>query len=101
MLSKASRCSQLTPEEAGQGYKRSRHYPPLVLEQLTVRHYCCRYTSVSEVLIKPNPKGAASPQVQKDAEAEKVSWMREGDHHRVVTCLAATPLYLGSLGCQQ
>ncbi|WIA28466.1 hypothetical protein OEZ86_011010 [Tetradesmus obliquus] len=31
-----------------------------------------RYTTVSEVLIKPNPKGASSPQVQKDAEAEKV-----------------------------
>jgi murein endopeptidase len=27
---------------------------------------------VSELLIKPNPKGSSSPQVQKDAEAEKV-----------------------------
>lgn len=31
-----------------------------------------RYTSVNEVVVKPNPKGASSPQVQKDAEAEKV-----------------------------
>lgn len=33
----------------------------------------CRYTSVNEVVVKPNPKGASSPQVQKEAEAEKVS----------------------------
>jgi hypothetical protein len=33
----------------------------------------CRYTAVNEVVIKPNPKGASSPQVQKEAEAEKVS----------------------------
>ncbi|KAF8072559.1 RNA methyltransferase [Scenedesmus sp. PABB004] len=31
-----------------------------------------RYTAVSEVAIKPNPRGASSPQVQKDDEAEKV-----------------------------
>jgi hypothetical protein len=30
------------------------------------------YTAVSEVVIKPNPRGASSPTVQKEAEAEKV-----------------------------
>jgi hypothetical protein len=41
----------------------------------------CRYTSVAEVLIKPNPKGASSPQVQKDAEAEKVSQLQQQQQH--------------------
>lgn len=31
-----------------------------------------RYTSVTEVVIKPNPKGSSLPQVQKDGEADKV-----------------------------
>jgi hypothetical protein len=31
-----------------------------------------RYTSVSEVSLKPNPLGATSPQVQRDGEAAKV-----------------------------
>lgn len=39
----------------------------------------CRYTSVSEVFVKPNPKGSAKPQVQKEAEAEKVRRVAQHD----------------------
>eukprot|EP00775_Hariotina_reticulata_P012098 gene12098-12237_t len=40
-----------------------------------------QYTVVNEIMIKPNPKGSSSPQVQKDAEAEKVlKALSPGDH---------------------
>lgn len=52
----------------------------------------CRYTSVNEVVIKPNPKGASSPQVQKEAEAEKVSSGTSVGTQHEYSCSSKWPL---------
>lgn len=45
-----------------------------------------RYTAVTEVQVKPNPKKTSSPVLQMEAEAEKVS--REQQKHTILIWLS-------------